>query len=202
MSKPKLTYFDFPASRGEECRIALHVAGVDFEDDRVKFEAWPAMKPTTPFGSLPIFEIEGKGRVAESTAIMTLIGRGHGLHPTDPWEAAHHEALMSRVEMLRHHLQASLHIKDPEEKKKARETLAEGPLADFGRSVNALLGEGPFIAGDQINVADIKLYIIMRAFVDGTIDHVPASVFNDHGRLMKLYNAVHAHPKVAEWNAR
>ena len=36
MTKPKLTYFDAPVSRGEECRLALHLAGVDFEDDRLK----------------------------------------------------------------------------------------------------------------------------------------------------------------------
>ena len=32
MSKPRLIYFDFAGSRGEECRIALHLAGVDFDD--------------------------------------------------------------------------------------------------------------------------------------------------------------------------
>ena len=33
--KYKLTYFDVSASRGEECRMALYVAGVDFEDHRI-----------------------------------------------------------------------------------------------------------------------------------------------------------------------
>jgi len=36
MTKPKLTYFDAPVSRGEECRLALHLAGVDFEDIRIR----------------------------------------------------------------------------------------------------------------------------------------------------------------------
>lgn len=39
MSKPKLTYFDAPASRGEECRLALHIAGVPFEDNRIPLAA-------------------------------------------------------------------------------------------------------------------------------------------------------------------
>ena len=42
MAKPRLIYFDAPVSRGEECRLALHLAGVDFEDVRIKFDAWPA----------------------------------------------------------------------------------------------------------------------------------------------------------------
>ena len=34
MTRPRLIYFDFAGSRGEECRIALHLAGIDFEDVR------------------------------------------------------------------------------------------------------------------------------------------------------------------------
>ena len=49
MTKPKLTYFDAPASRGEECRLALHLSGVDFEDVRVKAPEWPAAKDLPAF---------------------------------------------------------------------------------------------------------------------------------------------------------
>jgi glutathione S-transferase len=66
MTKPKLIYFDAPVSRGEECRLALHVAGVDFDDVRIKREDWPALKPKTPFGSLPVFELPGKPPLAHS----------------------------------------------------------------------------------------------------------------------------------------
>src|SRR6476469_1216412 len=98
MSKPRLIYFDAPASRGEECRLALHVAGVDFEDVRIKRGDWPALKPKTPFGSLPVLELPGQPPLAQSTAIMTLIGRRHGLHPSDLFEAARHEAIMQHAE--------------------------------------------------------------------------------------------------------
>ena len=54
MDKPRLIYFDFAGSRGEECRIALHLAGVDFEDVRVTGAKWKDLKPATPFGSMPI----------------------------------------------------------------------------------------------------------------------------------------------------
>jgi len=51
MSKPKLVYFDFAGSRGEECRIALHLGGIAFEDVRIPMAEWPALKPVTPFGT-------------------------------------------------------------------------------------------------------------------------------------------------------
>ena len=88
MAKLKLTYFDFPRSRGEEVRLALNLAGVEFDDNRVDIETFRKMKSDLPFGSLPILEVGGKGVFAQSNAILRLIGRQHGLHPQDPFEAA------------------------------------------------------------------------------------------------------------------
>jgi glutathione S-transferase len=88
MSKPRLIYFDAPVSRGEECRLALHLAGIDFEDVRIKSADWPAMKEQTPYGALPVLELPGKPALAQTNAILVLIGRRHGLHPADELEAA------------------------------------------------------------------------------------------------------------------
>ena len=87
MSRLRLVYFDFAGSRGEECRIALHLAGIDFEDVRVKSDEWPAMKINTPFGAMPVLEIPGKAPLAHSNAILVFIGRQHRLHPADAFEA-------------------------------------------------------------------------------------------------------------------
>ena len=101
MSKPRLIYFDAPVSRGEECRLALHLAGIDFEDVRIKPADWPALKPRMPYGSLPVLELPGKPPLGHSNAILVLIGRRHGLHPADDFEAARHEGMMEHVEALR-----------------------------------------------------------------------------------------------------
>ena len=39
--------------------------------------------------------------LAQTNAILVLIGRAYGLHPTDGFEAARHEAMMQHVEDLR-----------------------------------------------------------------------------------------------------
>src|SRR5262245_23198669 len=122
MTKPRLIYFDAPVSRGEECRLALHLAGVDFEDMRIKGEAWPAMKGQTPYGGLPILELPERPPLAQSNAILALIGRRHGLHPTDDFEAARHEAMMQHVEDLRGLIGPTIHMRDAE-KKAAREAI-------------------------------------------------------------------------------
>ena len=43
--KLKLTYFDV-RGRGELSRFILHHAGREFEDHRITFAEWPALKPS------------------------------------------------------------------------------------------------------------------------------------------------------------
>lgn len=201
MSKIKLVYFDFSGSRGEECRLALHVAGVPFEDVRLGREAWAQRKPTTPFGSLPVLEVEGLGTLAQSNAILRYVGRTYGLHPADAWEAARHDAVMDAAEDLRHQVSPTMRIKDEDEKKRAREELAAGYLQTWGANLDKQI-KGRFVGGDTINVADIKLSVLINWFVKGTLDHIAPNVFERHTKLMAAFEAVKNHPKVVEWHAR
>jgi prostaglandin-H2 D-isomerase / glutathione transferase len=205
MPKPKLTYFDFAGSRGEECRLALYLAGVEFDDNRIEGSSWLELKPRTPYGSLPTLEIEGRGMLAQSNAILVYIGREHGLHPRDNWEAARHEELMAAVEELRGAVVPTLRITDPQEKQRAREELAAGYLPRWAGCIEralSSLGAGPFVAGAEIHVADIKLHMAARWFSSGVVDHVPADVFAAFPRLIGVERAVAAHPKIVEWYAR
>lgn len=202
---PKLTYFDFPGSRGEECRLALHIAGVAFEDERIKGESWPSLKEHAPWGTLPTFEVEGRGTLGQTNAILVYIGREYGLHPTDNWTAARHEDLMGAVEDLRGYVGPKLRIQDPDEKLKVREELAREYLPRWGRAVErrlAELGPGPFAGGGAIHVADIKLYMASRWFSSGNVDHVPRDIFKEFPRLVAVEKAVAEHPKVVAWYAR
>lgn len=201
MTKPKLTYFDFPGGRGEECRLALYLAGVDFEDHRIKGPTWMELKPDTPFGGLPVLEIEGKGKLAQSNVILTFIGQNHGLLPSDPWDAAQHAAIMGACEDLRVKLQYTAVGASEEEKKAARDELASGYLKEWGGRMENRI-EGPFVGGSTPSVADIKLFVIQKWFVGGGLDHIPTDVFADFPKLMVVYAAVKAHPKVVEWYAR
>lgn len=203
MSKPKLTYFDASVSRGEECRLALHLANVDFIDNRIAGPAWPELKPTTPFGSLPVLELEGQPPLAQSNAILALIGRRHGLHPEDAFEAARHEALMCHVEDLRAHVSPILRITDPTERKAAREALASGFLQNWaGFTERQLRSDGPFIAGAKLHVADLKLYLAVRWFASGGVDHVPTTVFAAFPKLTRVFEAVRDEPRVKAWYAK
>ncbi len=201
MSKPKLTYFDFSGSRGEECRMALFVAGVDFEDERIQFADWPSLKPETPFGGLPTLELEGKAPLGQSIPILTYIGRVHGLHPADPWEAARHEGVMHAVEDLRAAMGPLVEIKDEAKKKSAREAFVTGDLQTWGARLERQI-HGPFIAGEELHVADLKVFMMTHSLVSGVYDHISKDCLGAFPKLARLYAAVAERPKVAEWRAR
>jgi glutathione S-transferase len=202
MIKPRLIYFDAPVSRGEECRLALSIAGVDFEDVRIKREDWPARKPTTPFGSMPVLEMPGHPPLAQSNAILVLIGRQYGLHPKDDFEAARHEAMLCHVEDLRGKVSPTIRIADEAEKKKAREALALSYLPTWAEGAQKQIGDGPLFAGAKLHVVDIKLYMAVQWFAGGKVDHIPATIFSAFPKLMRVHDAVRDDPRVKAWYAR
>jgi glutathione S-transferase len=201
MTKPRLTYFDISRSRGEECRLALFLAGVDFEDNRITSAAWAALKPTTPFGSLPVFELEGKPAISQSNAILGHIGRRYDLLPKDDWEAMRLESLLSAAEDLRYAINKTTGIKDLEELKRRRAELVEGPIRTWAKNMEKQI-VGPFASGSEISVADIKLFIVTGWLKGGVLDHVPTDVLSGFPKLEKLHESVKQHPKVVAWYAR
>ncbi|MDO9022532.1 MAG: glutathione S-transferase family protein [Deltaproteobacteria bacterium] len=202
MTRPRLSYFDMPVSRGEECRLAFAIAGADFEDHRIARESWPAMKPTTPFGALPVLEVPGLPAIAQSNAILTYIGRRYGAHPTDLVEAARHEAVMAHVEDLRATVAYTARNADEATKQRAREHIAASTIPAWAGYVEAQISDGPFFAGERPLVVDVKLYMGMRTFRRGVMDHIPTTVFDAFPKLIRLYDAVEAWPAVQAWITR
>ena len=187
-----LTYFDFHGSRGLECRLALTAAGVPFQDNRLNRDQWAAHKPQTPFGAMPVLAHDER-ILAHSNAILRYIGVTHGMHPTDAWTAAEHDGLMDSVEDLRYKMPGT-GLSDAD-KKTAREEFAAGWLSQWAGTIDKRT-VGPFVEGDKLNVVDIKLYVILRAFFAGMYDHIPATFFDRFPKVAALYAAVDAEPAI------
>ncbi|CAG4982226.1 unnamed protein product [Colias eurytheme] len=77
MPKVVVRYFEGKAL-GEHIRTLLAYGNQEFEDIRIPFDQWPAHKPSTPFGAMPVLEIDGK-QYAQSLAIGRYLGRKYGL---------------------------------------------------------------------------------------------------------------------------
>jgi glutathione S-transferase len=199
MTAPILTYFDFPGGRGEDCRLALEIAGVDWVDNRLSGD-WPAAKASTPFGALPTLEVPGKGVLAQSNAILAYLGREYGLLPADSWQAARHEAMMNAVEDLRAAV-ATTDRADEDDKRKAREEFAAGYFRTWATDVSEQI-RGPFLDGDALSVADLKIFVGTGAYARGIYDHIPKDILEPFPKITALRAAVAAHPRVAAWYSK
>jgi len=202
VSDLKVTYFDFAGSRGEEVRLALVLAGVTFDDNRIARADFAALRPSLPFGTVPTLEVAGRGVFAQSNAILRLIGRLYGLYPEDLYAAARADAIMEACEELRHKFGGTNLISDAEAKMAARRDMAANTLPALARGIEAQIGDGPFVSGAAPGVADIKLYMIHRLISTGTIDGVPKDTFAPFPKLCGAAAALATQPAIAAWLAK
>merc|ERR1712004_869374 len=95
MPNVKLTYFNLRA-RGEPCRLLLAYGGIKYEDERIAppwdpTSTWATLKPTTPFGQLPVLSWDGV-EICQSMAAARFIAREVGLAGNSSLEQAQDEA--------------------------------------------------------------------------------------------------------------
>jgi len=176
MAKLTLLYFDFHGGRGEPAGLALAIGGIAFEDDRVPFADWPRRKADTPFGGLPVLDVDGE-IVAQSNGINRYLGKLAGLYPADPWQAALCDEVMDAVEDIGDRIAATFDL--PEEQKKAqRQALVEGPISFYLTRLQQRIEAhgGRYFAGDRLSMADLKVFVWIRHLKSGKLDHVPSDI--------------------------
>jgi len=84
MASYKLTYFN-GAGRGELIRLIFAAANQKYEDKRIEFSDWPALKEsgTLPFNTLPLLEVKLKDstelRMNQSQAIARYLAKKFNL---------------------------------------------------------------------------------------------------------------------------
>src|SRR5689334_13473405 len=122
MAKLKLTYFDLDGGRGEPARLALHIGGIVFEDQRVADKDWLALRDKMPFLALPTLEVDGKV-VSQSNSINRYVGKLTGLYPKDDWQALLCDEVMDAAEDISARIDQTIDL-PADAKKKAREELA------------------------------------------------------------------------------
>jgi glutathione S-transferase len=176
MSNYKLTYFDIDGGRGEPVRIALHAAGIEFDDKRVSFPDFMEMREGLRFNAVPVMEFDDV-TATQSNALCRYIGKLGGLYPEDALQALYCDEVLDVIEDLTCRIQPTLFLKG-DEQRKAREELADGWMTVFLRGLGELLerGGGQYFADSRLTVADLKVLFQTRWLRSGTLDHVPADL--------------------------
>ena len=200
MHKLVLTYFDIDGSRGEAARLAMHIAGIAFDDRRIARSDWPAVRDTMPYLSLPVLEVDGKA-LAQSNTINRYVGKLAGLYPRDEWQAAIVDEVMDAIEDISTRIGVTFAL-EGEAKKKAREALAAGALPHFLRQLQARLeaGGGEWFVENRLTVADLKCFLYVRWLKSGALDHIPANLVDRHAPLLASHlERVTNNPKIAAY---
>ncbi len=172
MAHYKLTYFDVDGGRGEPVRIALHAAGIDFEDVRVSFPEFMEMRGNLRFHCLPVLQIDGI-EVTQSNAMCRYVGRLSGLYPENALQALYCDEALGAVEDVLHQVVHTFGLQD-EELRIAREKLVDGWLSIYLKGLNEMLDRGgDYFADKRLTVADLKVFGLTRWLMSGDLDHVP-----------------------------
>jgi len=211
----KLTYFNIEGV-AEKIRLALKIGRIPFEDERVDMNQWAALKPSTPFGQLPILQIEGRPVMAQSTAILRFIGRVTGLIPLDPYAQFLVDEVLGLQEDISKTLAPSMYIMTrchmygypedlPEDERRGiqhriRETLAseKGDLHRLLGHLDSILerSQAGWFAGPSVTVADCAVFPTLRQLRSGKLDGIPVTILDKYPRLVQFYERFLAIPQV------
>jgi len=189
----KLTYFPL-AGRAEATRLALKIAGVNFEDRRIGFADWKEFKPQTPWGSMPTLELADGTLLGQGRALLRLAGKAAGLYPTDDVEACKVDGLLDALDDV-----GGTISKVPKEERV--ESAKSGAIAQAFAKVDAFLakhGQGDFAVGDSLTIADLAVFSAMGSAVGTIFDNMVPAMLEPYPHVLAVRKQVANHPKAVE----
>jgi prostaglandin-H2 D-isomerase / glutathione transferase len=200
----QLTYFDSPG-RAEPIRIALFLAKLPFEDRRVKFPEFTALREqgVFPLGAVPVLTIDGTP-IVQTAALLRYVARlaVPALYPTDPYAGLIVDSVLDTFnDTVSHALVPSLFERDPAKKLEMRHTFVSGVMTKACLYVEGLI-TGPFLTGGQLSIADLVLGETVRQYSSGALDGITAETLAPYPKLRALGDAYAAHPQIVEYYKR
>jgi glutathione S-transferase len=196
----KLTYFN-GRGRAEIVRLIFAVAGVEYEDVRLDKEKWPALKPSTPFGQVPIIEFEGK-TFCQSNAIGRYLARKFNVAGKTDVEQLEADMIVDCMEDGLKPFITLFGEKDEARKAELKKKYAEEQLPVSFAGLESILksnkgGDG-FFVGDSLTWADLAFLM----FVSWSKMSGNETLLDNYPKLKALEKRVESVPKVAAWIAK
>lgn len=186
----KLSYFDVRAL-AEPIRLLFAFQGVEYTDDRVQRDTWPAIKDTKPWGNMPVLEEDGKV-IAQSGAILRYLGKKYGMFGTNDFEAAKIDEMIEASNDLRQACFKVFMESDETKKAEGQTKLASETFPFYLKRWSAILeknGTG-YLVGNKLSIADLHVASYLQIFGESSPDmmkefpHIQkhqAAVFNAKG---------------------
>ncbi|XP_046358264.2 glutathione S-transferase 1-like [Haliotis rufescens] len=179
---------------GEVSRLLFAIAGKDYEDVRFTSETWPAEKPNTPLGQVPVLEIDGKP-FSQSSAISRYLARTFGYYGKDDMQALEVDQVLGIGQDVMTDLIKSVYEKDESRKAECAKANKEVKFPVYMGMFEKLLKnnkETGFFVGESITLADLyvfDLYEKIKSMV--TLDDYPL--------FKKCIDHVGSNEKIKAW---
>ncbi|KAK6187304.1 hypothetical protein SNE40_005365 [Patella caerulea] len=192
----RLHYFDV-RGRGEVARLMFNAAGQKFDDVRYTKDTWPDFKPKTPFGQLPVLEVDGK-LFGQSGAIFNYLARELGFYGNGNMEALQVDVVMGLVnDFIPLMIKVFFQEQDETKKKELLEKLLNEDATKFFTYFEKVLKENKsseYFVGKGLTMADIVVYDI----VDPLIAH-KATIVDPFPLLKANRQKVESNPGIAAY---
>jgi len=199
MSTYKLNYFD-GRGRAEIVRLIFAAAGVKYTDNRIKKEDWPAQKAGTPFGQLPVLEVDGV-KLCQSNTCARYLARKFNLAGKTDLDQARVDMFVDCLEDSLKPILTFFFEKDETKKAEAKKKYVEEQLPAYLTLLEGLLvsnagGDG-YLVGPELTWADLAFLNFVAWTAMAGSDN-PLAKFP---KLKALKEKVEKLPKIAEWIA-
>jgi glutathione S-transferase len=197
MSAHELLYFD-GAGRAETIRICLHAGGVDFKDTRFKGADWPAIKPTTPLGSVPVLKVDGVTH-CQSVSLARYAGKLGGFYPTDPVQAL---IVDEAIESLNELMAVAPKHSDPEELLKLRKEFQAGVMTKYADFFEGLIQKNGGVGfASTPSIADLTLWGTVKSIRTGDWTGIDATFFDSYKGIVATVDSIAKNEKVVAYYA-
>jgi len=160
--KIKFTYFA-GMGRGELSRLILAHGGAEYEDHRITFSEWPALKPKMPINVVPVLEYDGEV-ISQSKTIARFLAKEFGIAGKTNVQQAKADMIVDCVTDIEIERYKWAFPSDPTPQREAgKKDFERGALPRFLGLMLTLLnqGKGKFMTGDDMTWADIAIANVM-----------------------------------------
>ncbi len=197
----KLDYFDFHGGRGEVARLVFAIGNIPFEDNRIPVADWVSFRDEAPLHAIPVLHVDGEA-ITQSNSINRFAGRLANLYPEDPVEALRCDEIMDAIEDVLPKVVATFSIREEDEKKTAREKLADRVIIPYLGYLGQLLQRsgGEYFADNRLTIADLKAFVWARSLRGGVLDYIPTDIVkNAAPNIAEHCDRIAAHPGIIAW---
>ncbi|XP_024870537.1 glutathione S-transferase-like [Temnothorax curvispinosus] len=193
MPSYKLIYFPITAL-GEPIRFLFSYAGIDFVDERIDLNDWPKIKPTMPFGKLPVLEVDGK-KINQSVAIGRYLAKQSGLAGKNDWESLEIDATVDNIYDLRANI-ARFRYESNEQAKEEKLKAAKETVPYYLERLDAQVKKnGGYFVGGTLTWADLTFVALLE-----NLNHImKEDIVEKYENLKQLQKKVEELPAIKSW---